>query len=99
MAAPTLTDQVHSSDKLAPIMKGRQMLCPRCRVYHDVLWYERWGEVEDYAPQTNPIYRCSKKKGGCGWFFSPSDREVVRATHFDGRELPVLDLVEEVDNA
>lgn len=44
------------------------MLCPRCRVYHDMLQYRRLERIPEYASETNVIVFCPS----CNWKFSPA---------------------------
>lgn len=44
------------------------MTCPRCGTRHDVLRYIPMGIIEEYAAETNPIYKCPS----CRWVFSPA---------------------------
>jgi rubredoxin len=44
------------------------MLCPRCRKKNDVLRFIPMGVIEEYADETNPIYKCPE----CRWVFSPA---------------------------
>lgn len=74
-----------------PLIRGAELLCPRCETYHNLLWYERWGEIEDHAHETNPIYRCPKRKNGCGWIFSPAERAVVGSI-YGGKPPRILDM-------
>ena len=94
MAESTLTQSSNGSvafPSVLPLIRGTELLCPRCENYHDVLWYEKWGEVAAHAHETNPIMRCPKRKGGCGWIFSPADAAGRSLIH-NGRVLPILDL-------
>lgn len=50
------------------LIEGRFMQCPRCRVKNDVLRFVPMGIVEEFALETNPIYKCPE----CRWVFSPS---------------------------
>ena len=52
----------------APLVEGRYMHCPRCREKQDVLRYIPMGIIEEYADETNPIYKCPI----CRWVFSPA---------------------------
>lgn len=94
MAESVLTQSHVDSTTLPralPLIRGTELLCPRCETYNDVLWYEKWGEIARHAHETNPIMRCPKRKGGCGWIFSPADH-AGRALIHNGRILPVLDV-------
>lgn len=46
------------------------MRCPRCREQQDVLAFVPMGMIEEYAEETNPIYKCRM----CRWVFSPALR-------------------------
>jgi transposase-like protein len=49
------------------------MVCPRCRVEHNVLRYVPMGMIEEFRDETNPIYKCPS----CRWVFSPIERAVL----------------------
>jgi rubredoxin len=51
-----------------PLVEGRYMRCPRCKTQHDVLRFVPMGVIEEYATETNPIYKCPS----CRWVFSPA---------------------------
>jgi rubredoxin len=51
-----------------PLVEGRYMRCPRCKERQDVLRFVPMGVIEEYADETNPVYKCPK----CRWVFSPS---------------------------
>jgi hypothetical protein len=53
------------------------MRCPSCEEFHHLFWYVRLDQVEKYAMETNPIFRCPTYKGGCGHVFSPGDRSLL----------------------
>lgn len=44
------------------------MVCPRCDEEHDILAYVPMKQIEKYAAETNPIYKCPD----CRWIFSPA---------------------------
>jgi rubredoxin len=44
------------------------MICPRCETEHDILQYVPMEQIEAYAEETNPVYRCPT----CRWVFSPA---------------------------
>lgn len=50
------------------LIEGRLMTCPRCREKHDILRYVPMGVIEEFADETNPIYKCPT----CRWVFSPA---------------------------
>lgn len=50
------------------LIDGRYMQCPRCREKNDVLRFVPMGIIEEFAHETNPIYKCPK----CRWVFSPT---------------------------
>lgn len=50
------------------LIDGRYMRCPRCREKQDILRYIPMGVVEEFADETNPIYKCPL----CRWVFSPA---------------------------
>lgn len=51
-----------------PLIEGRKMRCPRCRKQHDILQYVPLMEIQEFASETNPIYKCP----ACRWMFSPA---------------------------
>lgn len=57
------------------------MICPRCKVSRDILDFQRFGEVEEFASETAPIYKCPKQqaKGGCGWIFAPAEQTILQS--------------------
>jgi DNA-directed RNA polymerase subunit RPC12/RpoP len=57
-----------SNVKRRPLIEGRRMRCPRCKRLHDILQYVPLMEIEEFATETNPIYKCPT----CRWMFSPS---------------------------
>lgn len=59
------------------LIRGRKMVCPRCKTERDILDYQRFGEIEEFAHETAPIYKCPKSRGGCSWVFAPADSVVV----------------------
>lgn len=46
---------------------GREMICPRCKVYHDILAYVPMIQIDEYADLTNWICKCP----ACKFLFSP----------------------------
>lgn len=62
-----------------PLIEGRSMRCPRCREPRDILAFQRFGEIEEFASDTAPIYKCPKAQGGCGWIFAPAEHTVLIA--------------------
>lgn len=52
----------------ARLIQGRRMTCPRCKNAHDILQYVPMQQIEEFAAETNPIYKCPT----CRWIFSPS---------------------------
>jgi hypothetical protein len=61
------------------MIKGSQMICPRCKRYRDVLDYDRLEQTVEYENETNAIYKCPKARGGCSFIFSPADRTIMEA--------------------
>jgi hypothetical protein len=53
------------------------MTCPRCKRSRNILDFQRFGEIEEFAHDTAPIYRCPKARGGCNWLFAPADHTVL----------------------
>jgi uncharacterized protein with PIN domain len=60
--------EITEKPKRTPLIEGRQMRCPRCELLHDILRYIPVQQIEKYAEETNPVYRCPS----CRWIFSPS---------------------------
>lgn len=54
--------------EVSRLINGRNMTCPRCRDDFDVLRFVPMGMIEEFAQETNPIYKCP----GCRWIFSPA---------------------------
>jgi rubredoxin len=50
------------------LIKGRMMICPRCKRSSDILSYIRLETIEEFAAETTPVYKCSF----CKWLFSPA---------------------------
>jgi rubredoxin len=50
------------------LIEGRLMICPRCKRKHDILAYIPMEQIEEFAAETNPIYKCPS----CRWIFSPA---------------------------
>lgn len=44
------------------------MTCPRCKKDYDILRYVPLMQIQEFAGETNPIYKCPV----CRWIFSPS---------------------------
>ena len=63
------------------LIQGRQMTCPRCKVSRDILDFQRLEEIEEFEPDTTPIYKCPKPRGGCSWVFAPAEHTVLSAIH------------------
>jgi rubredoxin len=57
------------------------MTCPRCKASRDILDFQRFGEIEEFAQDTAPIYKCPKARGGCGWIFAPAEHTVLHSIH------------------
>lgn len=72
----SLTEEKPARPKRIPLIEGRHMTCPRCREKRDILAFQRFGEVEEFASDTAPIYKCPKAKGGCGWIFAPAEHTI-----------------------
>lgn len=51
-----------------PLIEGTKMRCPRCKQLNNILSYIPMMEIEEFATETNPIYKC----GNCRWMFSPA---------------------------
>jgi hypothetical protein len=50
------------------LIEGRNMRCPRCKEANDVLRFVPMGMIDEFADETNPIYKCPE----CRWIFSPA---------------------------
>lgn len=44
------------------------MRCPRCKTLQDILLYVPMEEIEEFAEETTPCYKCPK----CRWIFAPA---------------------------
>jgi hypothetical protein len=62
-----------------PLIRGREMTCPRCKTPRDILAFQRFEEIEEYEHDTAPIYKCPPAQGGCGWLFAPAEHTVLEA--------------------
>lgn len=51
-----------------PMFVGREMICPRCKKYHDILTYKPMKQIDEYVHETVPIYVCAE----CNWKFAPA---------------------------
>ena len=51
------------------------MRCPRCKKQHDILQYVPMRLIEEFAPETTPIYKCPS----CRWIFAPIDGVIQTA--------------------
>lgn len=59
---------ITDAKRRTPLIDGRNMLCPRCRRKNDILRYVPMGMIDEFADETNPIYKCPE----CRWIFSPA---------------------------
>lgn len=50
------------------LVKGDQMICPRCKAYHNILAYVPDMVIEEYAHEVVPIIKCPS----CRWRFAPA---------------------------
>lgn len=55
------------------------MRCPRCEVLHDILEYVRLAMIDDFADETTPVYKCPRRRGGCGFLFAPAESAVLHS--------------------
>ena len=51
------------------LINGRNLTCPRCKKQNDILSYIPLMQIEEYAHETNVVY----KAPCCKWIFSLSD--------------------------
>lgn len=58
--------------KREPLIRGTKMICPRCKVEHNILAYVPLMEIEEFQEETNPIYKCPT----CRWMFSPAPHAI-----------------------
>lgn len=77
----SVVEQESPRKKRIPLIEGRFMKCPRCRKKRDILAFQRFGEIEEFASDTAPIYKCPKAQGGCGWIFAPAEHTILIAMH------------------
>lgn len=61
-----MADAKRSQNSL--IVDQRHMRCPRCRREQDILAYVPMGQVEEFRPETVPVYKCPS----CRWIFAPA---------------------------
>jgi rubredoxin len=59
--------------KQKKLIEGRTMSCPRCKVKQDILSFTPLDQIEEYAHETAPIYKCSL----CRWVFAPVSRDIL----------------------
>jgi hypothetical protein len=67
------------------LIEGVHMRCPRCEELFPVLSWRPLNEIEKYAKETAPVYKCRRNqvsitgKKGCGFLFAVSDYTPNRA--------------------
>jgi len=49
------------------------MFCPRCKQRHDILDYVPMMQIEEFADETAPCYKCPS----CRWIFAPAEKVVL----------------------
>lgn len=54
--------------KRLSLIEGRQMHCPRCKKPRDILAWIPLMQIEEFAHETCPIYKCPD----CRWVFAPA---------------------------
>lgn len=57
------------------LIDGVRMRCPRCKKPQHVTDFERLMEIEEFAQETTPVYRCLL----CRWVFAPAAPEITDA--------------------
>jgi len=57
-----------------PLIVGHRMVCPRCKRPHDILSYLPLQQIEEFADETVPIYKCPD----CSWVFAPIPQLLTR---------------------
>lgn len=55
------------------LIEGNKMRCPRCELLLDILLFVRLAMAENYTDELTPVYKCPRKRGGCGFVFAPAD--------------------------
>lgn len=55
------------------LMRGTDMICPRCKTYHNVLQYIPDMVIEEYAHEVVPIIKCPS----CRWRFAPANEVTI----------------------
>lgn len=68
---PVIAEPSHPP--VRPMFRGREMLCPRCKTYHDILAYVPLVQIEEYVKDTHWITKCPD----CKWLFSPKVEPVL----------------------
>lgn len=68
----SLDPMPHSNDPKPGLIRGREMICPQCRCWSDVLAFRMMREVAFFSHATTPIYACPK----CGFKFAPVERSI-----------------------
>ena len=72
--------QAHES-----LIRGRDMICPGCREWSDILAFRPLREIAFFKHSTTPIYSCPK----CHHKFAPVERsieEIMRDAVFGDKE-------------
>jgi hypothetical protein len=60
------------------------MRCPRCEELFPLMMWRPFNEVEAYARETTPVYKCKRNmtsiegKKGCGFVFAPMEYQPNR---------------------
>jgi rubredoxin len=58
------------------LIDGNRMRCPRCKLQRDILEFVPLMQIEEFATQTAPVYKCPE----CLWVFAlrfPEDAQVM----------------------
>lgn len=66
------------------LIEGVHMRCPRCEELFPLMAWRPFNEVEAYARETTPVYKCKRNmvsirgRKGCGFVFAPTEYQPNR---------------------
>jgi len=65
-----------------PLIKGTNMVCPRCRREFNILQFKRLEIPVEFESDLTPVYKCpraatnAKGEHGCGYLFAPAESTI-----------------------
>lgn len=62
-----VTKRVSRNERKRLLDGDHRMVCPRCKVWQDVLRFVPLEQIAEYERETAPIYKCAL----CRWVFAP----------------------------